>query len=266
MSDSYSDLHSFYSAFQKAYESVMSNNGLAYKDWSLKSGLVFGLRVDQTTPSNYVNPLILYNESFHNPFSDSRFKTAGSNFSGSGKSTPQSSSVVDIHHNSVENSNPLPNNHNLVGPFSAPAVPVSITNPQLNSKQRQRNTSPAGNALYFKASASGAGESLAINRDKALAQSDKLKAAKLAWSRSEKRKASQRAYRSSEKGKATRRAYAQSERGKAVRKAYRSSEKGKAAKRAWEKTRKMKARQQSEKGDADCNSLLGGCLLNSSCY
>ncbi|WP_257293703.1 hypothetical protein, partial [Endozoicomonas sp. YOMI1] len=161
----------------------MSSSGPASKDWPQQNGLVFGLRVDQTAPSNYVNPLMPYGESFHNLFMDSRFKTmpvrvissqepaqsepldlshkpkayreadkntriitcqpelsidrvwsmageanshsyflnvnhppltltlentAGNIFSGSGRSTSQSSSAVDILHNPGESFNPLP--------------------------------------------------------------------------------------------------------------------------------------------------------------
>ncbi|WP_257296185.1 hypothetical protein [Endozoicomonas sp. YOMI1] len=213
MADPYSDSNSLYSRFQKAYKkaykSVMPNERLAFKNWPQQRGLVFGLRVDQTAPCKYVNPLIPYGESFHNPLSDSRFKkmsvrviysqeseqsetlelshkprayqetnqntriitsqpelridqawsmvgeanshsdflnvnhpllasslknTTGNSFSGSEKSTSQSSSVVDIHHNSGESSNPLSNNQNYVYPFSTPMVPISIIPPQLNLK------------------------------------------------------------------------------------------------------------------------------------
>ncbi len=330
MADPYFNSPSLYSVFQKAYESVMSSSGLAFKDWPQQSGLVFGLRVDQTAPSHYVNPLIPYGESYLNPLSDSRFKTmpvrviysqeseqsepsdlsykpkayrevdkntriltsqselridrvwsmageanshtyflnvnhppltltlkntAGNSFSGSGRSTSQSSSVVDIRHNPGESSNPLPNNQNLVYPFSTPTVPISIINSQINnSEQQQLNTFPAGNELDFQASASGSGESLTIAHDKAYQQSEKRKAYWRAYAQSEKGKVSRRAWAQSEKGKASRRAWLQSERGKAYSKAYQQSEKRKAYRKAYAQSEKRKAYQRayrmSKKGKA----------------
>ncbi len=255
MADPYFNSQSLYSVFQKAYESVMSNSGLAFKGSPQQSGLVFGLRVDQTAPSNYVNPLISYGESFHNPLNDSCFKKMPVSVIYS-QEYEQSEPLVLSH-----KPNPLPNNQNFVCPFSAPTVPISIINPQLN-EQLQQNTFPAGNKLGVNASASGFGESLTISHDKVYARSEKQKAYRKAYAQSEKGKASQKAYRESEKGKASRKAYRESEKGKASqracqktyeqsrkgkasRKAYRESEKGKASRKAYQK-----AYRESEKGEA----------------
>uniref|UniRef100_UPI0021498ABF hypothetical protein n=1 Tax=Endozoicomonas sp. YOMI1 TaxID=2828739 RepID=UPI0021498ABF len=63
-----------YSEFQKAYESVMLSSGLVFQARPQRSGLVFGLRVDQTEPGNYLNTLIPCGDSFHNSLSDSRVR------------------------------------------------------------------------------------------------------------------------------------------------------------------------------------------------
>ncbi|WP_257293702.1 hypothetical protein [Endozoicomonas sp. YOMI1] len=249
------------------------------------------MRTDKTTENYLQQPAV----TFHNPFDDPRFEKRSivvvdshakedqplylpvrikpqnndhaptyipdnecfsiQSILGLGQSNSQCSSVIDIHYNPCEITNPLPNNHNLVDLFSTPKVPVSITNPQLNSKQLQRNTSPAGTELDFKASASG--ESLTISHHKAYqkvyqrsySKSEKRKASRKAYAQSEKGKASRRAYAQSEKRKALRRAYAQSEKGKASRKAYAQSEKGKAYIKAYQKAY-QKAYRQSEKGKA----------------
>ncbi len=137
-----------------------------------------------------------------------------------------------------------------------------VANPQLDSEQLQRDTSPAGNELDDKATVSGSDESLTSTHEDDC-ESEELKAVRKAYAQSERKKAYQRAYqkayRQSEKGKARRRAWAQSEKGKACarswkrrayQQAYRQSSKGKAYEQSEKRKAYLKAYEQTEKRKA----------------
>ncbi len=252
MTNPYLTSRSLYAEFQKAYESVMSGSGLVFKACPQQSSLVFGLRVGQTEPSNYFNNLIPCSASLHNPFSDSRFKKAPVRVIYS-----QSSSVINIHHNSCEVANPLPNNQHLVDPRFVRAMPVSIINPRTNSEQLQQNIPPARNELYFNAFASSSGESQPPSHDKphrkANAQPGKVSVAKQTRAESGKRSVAKQAQakpwkeipcteakktktnEQAEKRKAYYKTWSQTERGKAVKRAWENSEKGKTYRSAYRK-------------------------------
>ncbi|WP_257296445.1 hypothetical protein [Endozoicomonas sp. YOMI1] len=137
----------------------------------------------------------------HLPLTSTLKDTAGKSISGLGKSTSQSLSVADIHHN--------------------PGESLTISHDKTCQKACERSE-----------------KQKACKR--AWAQSEKGKAYQKAYRESEKGKAYQKAYQKfyvqSEKGKASRRAYAQSKKGKACQKAYEQSEKRRAYKKAYQKT------------------------------
>ncbi|WBA81994.1 hypothetical protein [Endozoicomonas sp. GU-1] len=233
MNDPYSKLHSLYSGFQQVQESVILNDGLPVENCPQKSGLVFGLQVDQFRPCNYVNPLIIFGGNFHNPFNDSRFKKVP---------------VRVIYPQVFEQSEPLGLSHKP-GAYQEADQNIRIVTSQPEIRIDRvwsmagecSNPLAAGNELDVAASAAGSGEPLSHGKgyrrayDRTYRMSEKGKANKRAWARSEKAKAYQRAYAKSEKGKAVRKAYAKSEKGKAVRKAYRSSKKGIATQKAYQR-------------------------------
>lgn len=113
-----------------------------------------------------------------------------------------------------------------------------VANPPLDSEQLHRDTSPAGNELDDKATASDSDESLTSTDH---CESKELQAARKAYAKSERIKAYQRAYQ---------KAYRQSEKGKARRRAWAQSEKGKACARSWKRRAYQRAYRQSSKGMA----------------
>ena len=189
----------------------------------------------------------------HSPLDPPFKNTAGSGFSGMGRSTPQISSVVANNlHQSVHI-----RDQDQIETFSKPEAPIAIITPQLNSERLQQNTS-AKNESDFSASASISGESLTNFPDaasqKAYEESEKRKAYQMAYRQSERGRARRKAYRMSAKGKAVRKAYELTEKRMASRRAYRQSERGRACRKAYEKTEKRKASRrayrQSERGRA----------------
>ncbi|WP_422461283.1 hypothetical protein [Endozoicomonas sp. ALB115] len=253
----------------------MSGSGFTVKDWSQQSGLVFGLRVDQTAPNNYINPLIPYGENFHNPFNDSRFKKMPVRIIYSQE--PEKIKPLDISHKpgkyqEAEQNNRILSNQSeirieqvwsMIDEVSSHSYGLSNHPPPLITTLKET----AGNELDVEASVSGAGESLNIDHDKTYVQPQQRRASKRARTESERgkayresergkavRKASQKAYAKSEKGKASQKAYAKSEKGKACQKAYAKSEKGKACQKAYTQSKKGKAskrtRAESERRNA----------------
>ncbi len=276
MTTPYSNSHSLYSIFQKAYETVVTGSGLPFHDRPQQSGLVFGLRVNQTAPNNYVKPLIPYSENFHNPFNDSRFKTVPVrvvysqefeqsqplDFSPKPKAQPE-----DDKNNRILTSQSDSRTHQVLGMAGeacSHSYFLNTDHPPLTSALRET----AENGLDAEASASGSGESLAVVPDKACTQSGKEKVhhesekgnasrkvceqtgkrrppKKRTWDRSEAGKAYYRAYQKayvkSERGKAFLKAYAQSDKRKASRNAYEQTDKRKVARRAWSQSEEGKA-------------------------
>ncbi len=218
----------------------MSGSGFTVKDCSQQSGLVFGLRVDQTTPNNYINPLITYSENFHNPFNDSRFKKIPVKVIYSQE--PEKIKLPDISHKSTnyqeaEQNNRILSNQSeirieqvwsMVDEVSSHSYGLSNDHLPLISTLQET----AGNELDVEASVSGAGKSLTSGHDNTYVQPEKRRASKRARTESEREKASRRAYAQPEKGIASKRARRKSESGMADHKAYAQSEKGRAFKRA----------------------------------
>ncbi|MGI2029136.1 hypothetical protein [Endozoicomonas acroporae] len=227
MNNPYSKLHSLYSGFQQAHESVISNDGLAVENCPQKSGLVFGLPVDQIIPCNYVNPLIIFDGNFHNPLNDSRFKKIP---------------VRVIYSQEFEQSEPLGLSHKPGAYQEADQnIRIVTSQPEIRNDRAWSmagecpNPLAAGNELDVAASAAGSGESLTLSHGKGYKKSEKQRASDKAYRMSEKGKATKRAWARTEKAKAYQRAYAKSEKGKATRNAYRTSEKGMAARNAYQR-------------------------------
>ncbi|USE34211.1 hypothetical protein [Endozoicomonas sp. SCSIO W0465] len=194
-----------------------------------------GLRIDRVWSMAVKADAQSHSINANHPPLDSILKdTAENGFSGMGQSTPKISSAID---NNLHQPVPIPDQDHI-DTFSKPEAPIAMITPQLNSEQRQQNTS-SENEFDFNASASVSGESLTSSLDKAsqkaYRESEKGMATLKAYEQSDRGKATRNAYERSDKGKATRKAYEQSEKGKAIRKAYRESEKGKATRKAYQK-------------------------------
>ncbi|WBA80210.1 hypothetical protein [Endozoicomonas sp. GU-1] len=269
MTDPFFNTHFLCMEFQKAYESVMSNNGLVWYGWPQQRGLAFGLQVEQAAPVRYLDTSIPCGASFNNPVRDVHFKKV-----------PASA----IYFQESEQGEPIDLSHRLGTYRQAENTKILTVQPEARIDRvgsmggeanaylysiNANHTAPAStlqdtavNESDVKASTSGSGESPTISHDKgyqkANAQSEKREATRKAYrepdkgrvcqktqTRSEKRRASQKAYAHSEKGKATRKAYDQSEKRRAAQKinnkTYNKSEKGKAVRWAYENSEKRKA-------------------------
>ena len=244
----YFNSHSLNPDAQKAYELAVSNSGSVLHDCPQRRGVVFGMGVQQTVSSNYLNISNPGGESFHNPFSDYRFPKV----------------LIKVpYHQKPKQSEPL-------GSFNKTKLQQSDENILYNSQSGLRidqvwsmavevNSQPhSTNANHFPLDStlkdtagngsSGMGQSapqissvVDNTSQKARLESRKRKAARKAYRQSDKGKASRKAYEQTEKRKTSRKAYGQSDKGKAARKAYRQSDKGKASRKAYEQTEKRKA-------------------------
>ena len=261
MTVSYFNSHSLNPSAQKAYEPAISDSGSVLGDCLQRTGVVFGLGVQQAAPSNYLNTSNPYGESFHNPFSDYRFPKV---------------LVRVLYHQDPEQSKPLGlSNKTKVQQSDENILYASQSGFRINrdwsmavkansqSHSINANHSPRDSTIKDTAgnSSSGMGQStLQISSvvdntsQKACEQSEKRKAARKAYEQSEKRKAARKAYEQSDKGIATRKAYEQSEKRKASRKVYRQSDSRMASSKAYEQSDKgkatRKAYRQSDKGKA----------------
>lgn len=274
MTDPYFNSHFLCLEFHKAYESVMSNNGLVLYGWPQQRGLAFGLQVEQTEPVRYLDTSVPCDESFNNPVSDAHFKKVPASAIYSQES--EQGEPIDLSHRPGAYRQADQNTKILTAQSEIRVDRVWSMGVEANAHLYSISTShtppaptlkdTAVNESDVKASTSGSDESLTISHDKtyqkAYAQSEKRETSQKAYresdkgrecrqtrKRSEKRKASQKAYAQSEKGKATRKAYERSEKRKAGQKlsnkTYSKSEKGKAARRAYEHTEKRKAYQRA---------------------
>ena len=259
---------------QKAYGPAISNSGSVLNDCPQHAGVLFGMKVQQTAPNNYLNTSNPYGESFHNPFSDYRFPKV---------------LVRVLYHQEPVRSEPLGLSNKTMAQQSDENIlytgqsgfridRVWNMGVKANSQSHSVNAiySPLDSTLKDTAGngSSGMGrstpqissvvdttcqkaylesETRTASR-KAYRQSAEGKTSRKACDQSDKGKTSRKAYELSDIGKAVRKAYAQSDRGKAARKAYRQSDKGKASIKAYEQSEKrkasLKAYQQSEKGKA----------------
>ena len=233
------------------YGAAVSNNGSVLNDCPERSGVVFGLEVQQAAPNNYLNTSNPYGVSFHNPFIDCRFpkvlvrvvyhqKPEQSELSGLSSRTKAQQSDENILYTSQSGLR--------IDRVWSMAV-------KANSQSHSVNASPAPLDSTLKDTAgngsSGMGPSTLQIPSVVVNTSQKTSrmASRTAYEQSEKRKASNKAYRESDKGKAYQKsyqkAYRQSDKGKAVLKAYRQSEKWKACQKA-----NQIAYRQSDKGMA----------------
>ncbi len=164
----------------------------------------------------------------HSPLDSTLKDSAENGSSGTGRSTPQISSVVDN---------------------------TSQKQSEKRKAYRQSDKSKAYQKDYQKAyrqSDKGQASRKAYEQSekrkasrKAYRQSDKGQAASKAYEQSDNRRAARKAYRQSDKGIATRKAYEQSNKGIAARKAYEQSEKRKAARKAYLQSDEWKAYQKA---------------------
>ena len=274
----YVNSHSLNSDAKKVYGAAMSNSGSVLNGGPQRSGVVFGLKVQQTAPNNYLNTLNPYGESFHNPFSDDRFpkvlvrvlyhqEPTQRQPSGLSDKTRAQQSDENILYNSQSglridrvwsmavkansqsdsiNASHSPLDSTLKDTTGNGSSGTGRSTPQISSVVD--NTSQKAYEQSKKRQASR----------KAYEQSEKRQASRKAYEQSEKRKASQKAYRESDKGRACQKAYRQSgkerayqkayrqsDKGKASRKAYLQSEKGRASRKAYEQSKKRKAYQKA---------------------
>ncbi len=283
MTDPYFNSHFLCLEFQKAYESVMSNNGLVLYGWPQQRGLAFGLPVEQTAPVRYLDTSIPCGASFNNPVRGAHFKQVPASAIYSQES--EQGEPIDLSHRPGAYRQADQNTKILTVQPEIRIDRVWSMGDEANAYLYSINanhTAPAStlkdtavNESNVKASTSGSGESLTISHDKtyqkAYAQSEKREATRKAYHepdkgrvcrqtqpRSEKRKATQKAYAHSERGKATQKTYDQSEKRKASQKAYAHSERGKATRKAYDQSEKRRAAQKinnktynkSEKGKA----------------
>ncbi|WP_422450976.1 MULTISPECIES: hypothetical protein [unclassified Endozoicomonas] len=270
MTDPYFNSHFLRLEFHKAYEPVISNNGLVFYGWPQHRGLAFGLQVEQTVPVRYLGILVPCGASFNNPVRDVHFKKVPDRAIYLQES--EQGEPIDLSHRLGAYRQADQNTKILTAPSEGRIDRVWSMRDEANAHLYSINanhTPPAStlkgtavNESDVKASTSGSGESVTISHDKtyqkADAQSKKRKACRepdkervcrQTRKRSEKRKASQKAYVHSEKGKATRKAYERSEKRRAAQKInnkiYNQSEKGKAVRRAYAKSEKRRAYQRA---------------------
>ena len=255
--------HSLNSNAQKAYDRAISNRGSVLNHCPQRSGVVFGLEVQQTAPNNYLNTSNPCSKSFHNPFNDYRFPKV---------------LVRVLYHQEPTQSGPLglsiktkaqQNDDNILytsqSEFRIDHVWSMAVEANSPSHSINANHSPLDATLKDTAGNGSSGmerstspiSSVVDNTSqKANEQSRKRKASRKTYEKSEKRKASRKAYRESGKYKAYQKAYRQSNKFKAYQKAYRESDKGKAYHKAYGQSEKGKACRkaylQSDKGKATC--------------
>ena len=248
----YFNPHSLHSYAEKTYDPVISNSGSVLTNCSQRSGLAFGMEVQQTAANSYLNASNPSGERFHNPFSDYRF--------------PKVLVRVLCHQEPAPSEPPGLSNKNKAQHSDENILYTSQSGLRIdrvwsmatNSHSMNANHSPLDATLKDSAGngSSGAGRSTPqiSTARKAFDQSEKRKASSKAYEQSEKRKAYQKAYRQSDKGKASHQAYRQSRKGQASRKAYQKSEKRKAARKAYELSEKgiaaRRAYEQSKKRKA----------------
>ena len=257
----YFNAHSLNPIAQKAYGSAVSNSVSILNHCPQCTGVVFGLDVQQTAPSNYFNTSNPYSEGFHNPFSDCRFpkvlvrvlyhqKPGQGELSGLSTKTEVQQNDENIIYTGQSG-------------FRIDRVWSMAVKANSQSHAINANPSPLDSTLKDTAGngSSGMGRSTpqissAVDNtsQEACEQSRKRKAARKAYDQSDKGKAARKAYEQSDKGKATRKAYNQSDRGIASHKAYEQSEQRKASRKAYRKSDKGRACQkvyeQSDKGKA----------------
>ena len=255
----YFNSHSLNPDAQKAYDAAVSNSGSVLHDCPQRRGVVFGMGVQQTVSSNYLNISNPGGESFHNPFSDYRFpkvlvkvlyhqKPKQSEPSGSFNKTKLQQSDEDILYTSQSGLR--------IDQVWSMAVEVNSQPHSTNA-----NHSPLDATLKDTAGNGSSGTGQSTPQISSVVDNTSQKA----HPESRKRKAARKAYRQSDKGKASRKAYQkdyqkayqkdyqkvyrQSDKGRAARKAYEQSDKGKASRKAYEQSKRRKAYQKDYQKD-----------------
>ena len=237
------------------YGAAVSNSGSVLNDCPNRSGVVFGLEVQQAAPNNYLNTSNPYGVSFHNPFIDRRFpkelvrvvyhqKPEQSGLSGLSSRTKPQQSDENILYTSQSGLR-IDRVWSMAVKANSQSHSVNASPAPLDSTLRDT----AGNGSSGMGRSTPQIPSVVVNTS----QKTSRMASRTAYEQSEKRKASSKAYRESDKYKAYQRsyqksyqkAYRQSDKGKAVLKAYRQSDKWKACQKA-----NQTAYRQSEKGIA----------------
>ena len=252
----YFNSHSLNLYTQKAYDPAVSNSGSVLHDCPQRSGVVFGMGVQQTVPSNHLNTSSPYDEIFHNPFSDCRFPKVLVRVLyhqdpgcivplGLSNKTKAQQSDENILYTSQSG---LRIERVWSMAFEEASRSHSISTNPSSLDATLKDT--AGNGSSAMGRLTPQISSVVANTS----QSEKWKAARKAYEQSEKRKASRRSYEQSEKRKAACKVYEQSEKRKASREAYRQSDKGQASSKAYRQSDKgkaaSKAYRQSDKGKA----------------
>ena len=254
----YFNAHSLSSNAQQANEVAVSSSGSVLHDCPQRSGVVFGMGVQQIVPGNYLNTSNPYDAIFHNPFSDCRFPKV---------------LVRVLYHQAPKQSEPLGSSNKSKAQESDENILYSSQSGlridrvwsmafEEDSRSHSISAYPSSLDATLKDTAgngsSGMGRStpqissVVDNTSqkqsekrktarKAYEQSEKRKAYRKAYEQTEKRKAAIKVYERSEKRKASRLAYLQSDKGQATAKAYRQSDKGKAASKAYRQSDKGKA-------------------------
>ncbi|MBO9481263.1 hypothetical protein [Salinisphaera sp. G21_0] len=263
MTDPYFNSHFLCLEFQKAYESVKSNNGLVWYGSPQQRGLAFGLQVEQTAPVRYLDTSIPCGASFNNPVRDAHFKKVPASAIYSQES--EQGEPVDLSHRPGTYRQADQNAKILTAQPEVRIDWVWSIGDEANAYLYSTNanhTPPAStlkgtavNESNVKVSTSGSGESLTISDktyQKANAQSKEREASKRAlalsvegktYAQSTKREATRKAYREPVKGRVCQKTQTRSEKRKASQKAYAHSEKGKATRKAYEQSEKRKAAQ-----------------------
>ena len=241
----YFNVHSLNPDARKAYDSDVSISASVLHDCPQRSGVVFGLEVQQTAPNNYFNTSNPYGESFHNPFSDCRFPKVLVRVLYHQKS--EQGELMGLLNKTEVQQNDENILYNDQSGFRIDRVWSMAVNANSQSHAINANPSPLDSTLKYSAGngSSGTGQSTpqisSVVDNTSQKQSEKRKASRRAYGQSDKGWASRRAYEQSDKGKAARKAYEQSDKGRASRKAYRQSDKGQASRRAYEQSEQRKA-------------------------
>ena len=257
----YFNSHSLNSNAQKAYGPAISNSGSVLNDCPRHTGVVFGMKVQQTAPNHYLNTSNPYGESPHNPFSHYRFPKV---------------LVRVLNHQEPEQTEPLglsnktkaqKSDENILytgqSGFRIDRVWSMAVKANSQSHSINANYSPLDSTLKDTAGngSSGMGSStpqissvVDTTSQKAYLESKTRKVSRKAYRQSGEGKASRKAYKQSDKGIASRKAYRQSGEGKASRKAYKQFDKGIASRKAYNQSdaakASRKAYEQSDKGIA----------------
>ena len=222
MAAPYFNPHSLNPNAQKAYAPAISSSGSVLNDFSRRNGVAFGLEVQQTAPSSYLNTLNPYDESFHNPFSDYRFPKA---------------LVRVLYHREPTQIEPLglsnktkvqQNDENILytsqSGFRIDRVWSMAVKADSQPHPVNANPSPLDSILKDTAGNGSSGMGRLTPQVSSVVDNTSQKAT---------RTASRKAHEKSERVKAARKAYEQSDKGKASRKAYRKSDKGRAYQKAY---------------------------------